>query len=135
MICSLVCASSANIGQHSGANGGSKSARKAQLLEILQGHPNRPFSEILLRGDQGKLAEKVGRTKGLKNTLGRQWRDLLISLRVKCKHWTTFWRKLRLQKCPHSPVMRDFARTPKSPIFGDFAKGGPRANGEKNTSN
>ena len=31
VICSLVCASSAEIGQHSGANGGSKSARKAQL--------------------------------------------------------------------------------------------------------
>ena len=68
VICSLVCYQSANIGQHSGANGGSKSARKAQLWEILQRHLTRPFSEILLRGDQGKMAEKVGRTKGLKNT-------------------------------------------------------------------
>ena len=62
VICSLVVILSARIGQHSGANGGSKSARKAQLREILQGHLNRPFSEILLRGDQGKMAEKVGRT-------------------------------------------------------------------------
>ena len=69
VICSLVCASSANIGQHSGANGGSKRARKAQLWEILQGHLNRPFSEMLLRGDQGKMAEEVGRTKALEKLL------------------------------------------------------------------
>ena len=31
VICSLVSAQSANIGKHCGANGGSKSARKAQL--------------------------------------------------------------------------------------------------------
>ena len=64
-ICSLGSVLSANIAQHSGANGGSKSARKALLGEILQGHLNRSFSEILLTGDQGKMAEKVGRTKGL----------------------------------------------------------------------
>ena len=29
--------------------------------EIWQGHPNRPFSEIFQRGDQGKLSQKVGR--------------------------------------------------------------------------
>ena len=63
VVSQLLCASSANIGQHSNANGGSKSARKAQLREILQGNLNRPFSEILLRGNQGKMAEKVGQTK------------------------------------------------------------------------
>ena len=62
---SLVCAYSTFIGQLFGANGGSKSARKAGLLQIPQGHPNRPFSEILQRGDQGKLGEKVGLLKGL----------------------------------------------------------------------
>ena len=31
VICSLVCNLSATIGQHSGASGGSKSARRAQL--------------------------------------------------------------------------------------------------------
>ena len=65
VICSLVCTQSANIGQHSGANGGSKSARKTQLLEILKGHLNRPLSKILLREDLGKMAEKVGQTKKL----------------------------------------------------------------------
>ena len=71
VICSLVCLLSATIRQHSGESGRSKSARKAQLLEILQRHLNRPFLKILLRGDQGKMAEKVGRTKGFKNTLAQ----------------------------------------------------------------
>ena len=60
---SLVCAYSTFIGQLFGANGVSKSARKARL-QIPQGHPNRPFSEILQRGDQGKLGQKVGLLKG-----------------------------------------------------------------------
>ena len=69
VICSLVCILSATIRQHSGACGRSKSARKAQLLEILQGHLNRPFSEILLRGDHGQMAKKIRRTKGLEEPL------------------------------------------------------------------
>ena len=40
------------------ANGGSKSFRKAEFLQIGQRDVNRPFSEILQRGDQGKMAQK-----------------------------------------------------------------------------
>ena len=58
LICSLICAWSAKIGQHFAANRGSKSARKAELWQIRQGGLNRPFSEILQRGNQGKLAQK-----------------------------------------------------------------------------
>ena len=61
---SIVCAYSTLIGQLFGANGGFKSARKTGLSQIPQGNPNRPFSEILQRGDQGKLGEKVGLLKG-----------------------------------------------------------------------
>ena len=57
------------LGEHFGANRGSKSAREAELEQIWQGHPNRPFLEILLRGDQGKTAQKVGRLQGLENHL------------------------------------------------------------------
>ena len=60
----LIYAYSTIIGQLFGANGGSKSARKAEIWQIPQGHPNRPFSEILQRGDQGKLGKKVGLPKG-----------------------------------------------------------------------
>ena len=55
---SLVYAYSTFIGQLFGGNGGSKSARKAGLLQIPQGHPNRPFSEILQRGTKENLAKK-----------------------------------------------------------------------------
>ena len=61
----------------------------------------------------------------------RKWHHLLISMHLKGKHRTTFWCKLRLQKCPYSRVMTNLARTPKSAIFWDFAKGGPRENAQK----
>ena len=71
---SLVCAYSTITGQVFGENGGSKSARKAELWQIPQGHPNRPFSEILQRGDQRKLGQKVGLLKGLeKNGAQMPW--------------------------------------------------------------
>ena len=40
------------------ANGGSKSVRKAEIWQIGKSDLNRPFSEILQRGDQGKMAQK-----------------------------------------------------------------------------
>ena len=50
----------ANIGQNFAANRGSKSAHKAELWQIWQGHLNREFSEILQIGDQGQLLKNVG---------------------------------------------------------------------------
>ena len=46
------------IEQRFAANGGSKRARKAEFWQIGQSDLNRPFSEILQRGDQGKMAQK-----------------------------------------------------------------------------
>ena len=40
------------------ASGGSKSVRKAEFSQVGQSDLNRPFSEILQRGDQGKMAQK-----------------------------------------------------------------------------
>ena len=40
------------------ANGGSKTLFKADFWQIGQSDLNRPFSEILQRGDQGKMAQK-----------------------------------------------------------------------------
>ena len=37
---------------------------------------NRPFSEILQRGDQGKLLQKVGRLQGLEKHLGANGANL-----------------------------------------------------------
>ena len=55
---SFACAQRQEMGQLFSENGGSKSARKAELWQIPQGHPNRPFSEILQTGDKGNLAKK-----------------------------------------------------------------------------
>ena len=38
--------------------GGSKSVRKAEFWQIGQSDLNRPFSEILQRGDHEKMAQK-----------------------------------------------------------------------------
>ena len=58
------------IEEHFAANCASISARGAELWQICQGDLNRPFSEILLRGDQGQMLKKVGRLYGLKKQLG-----------------------------------------------------------------
>ena len=42
-------------GEDFGAQGGSKSARMAKLLQFLQGHPKPAFSVKVQRGDQGKF--------------------------------------------------------------------------------
>ena len=42
----------------------------SQQWQIKQRHLNRPFFEILQRGDQGKNAQKVGRLDGLEKHLG-----------------------------------------------------------------
>ena len=56
---------SAIIEEHFAANCASISARRAELWQIFQGDLNRPFSEILPRGDQRKMLKKVGRLYGL----------------------------------------------------------------------
>ena len=61
----------------------------------------------------------------------RKWRYLLISMDLKCNPWTTFWGKVRLQRCTRSWAKADLVRTPKSAIFWNFAKGGPRENRPK----
>ena len=48
---------------------------KSELWPISQRHQNRPFFEILHRGDQGKIAQKVGRARGLFKHLGANPRD------------------------------------------------------------
>ena len=57
------------MGQHSAAKRGFTSARKSELWPIWQRHQNRPFFVNLQRGDQGKIAQKVGRTRRLQKHL------------------------------------------------------------------
>ena len=46
-------------------NSSSKSAGNSEIWPILKRHQNRTFFEILQRGDQGNIAQKVGRTCSL----------------------------------------------------------------------
>ena len=49
----------------------------------------------------------------------------LIGILLKCKEWTRFFRKQRLEKCPNGQVTTIFARSPKTRLFLNSAKGGP----------
>ena len=95
----------------------------------MQGHPKPAFSEKVQREDQEKFFKNrpvsSPRLKGPK-ALWRKWFYPLISMRLKCKDWTRFRRKKRLQKGPNGKVMAIFGRSPKTCIFRKSAKGRPR---------
>ena len=82
------------------------------------------FWNVFKGGDQGRIAEKVSRTRKLLNHLGANSNRPLISMCLKCNHWTTFCLKPRLPKCPEVRSMANFAKTPKSAIFWNVFKGG-----------
>ena len=85
----------------------------------------------LAKGGPRENGRKSRPTSGAQKSPWRNPRYRIISMRLKCNHWATFWRKRRFPKCPQSRAMTDLAKTPKSAIFGDLAKGGPRENGRK----
>ena len=97
----------------------------AKLWPFLQGHPKPAFSVKVQRGDQGKFfknrPKSSYRLKGPK-AHWRKWYYPLICTHLKCKHWKTFWRKQRLQKCQNGQVMAIFARSFKTRIFWKSAK-------------
>ena len=83
-----------------------KALKSAIFWDLAKGGPreNRPKNRLTIR------ARKTARRKS---------HYPLISMRLKCKHRTTFWRNWRLKAL-------------KSAIFWDLAKGGPRENRPKN---
>ena len=107
----------------------SKSARMAKLWKFSQSHPKPAFSVKVQTGNQKKFlknrAKSSPRLKGPK-ALWRKWHYPLICTHLKCKHWRTFWRKQRLQKCPNGQVMAIFERSPKTRILSKSANEGPR---------
>ena len=97
-----------------------------------------PKSAIFWNSSKGGPREnrsKSGPTSAAWKTLGRNSGDLLISMRLKCNHRTTFWRKPRLKMCSQSRVLANLAKTPKSAIFWNSSKGGPRENRSKSGPN
>ena len=106
----------------------------AKLWQFSQSHPIPAFSEKVQRGDQRKFfknrPKRCPRWKGPK-ALWRKWHYPLISMHLKCKDWTRFWRTKRLQKCPNGQVMAIFARSPK-PAFSEKVQRGDQGKFFKN---
>ena len=108
--------------------------RKCPQSRAMTDLAKTPKSAIF--GDLAKGGPRENGPKGRPNSGARKspcWNTCyrIITMRLKCNHWGTFWRKPRFRKCPQSRAMTDLAKTPKSAIFGDLAKGGPRENNRK----
>ena len=106
----------------------------AKLWQFSQSHRKPAFSEKVQRGDQGKVFKNRRKTcPGLKGpkALWRKWHYPLNNMHLKCKDWTRFRRKQRLQKCANVQVIPIFTRSPKTRIFWKSAKGGPRESFQK----
>ena len=98
-----------------------KSARMVKLWQFLQGHPKPAFSVKAQTGDQGKfLKNRPKSSTRLKSPKAhwRKWHYPLICTHLKCKHWRTFWRKQRLQKCTNGQVTKRMPslKRPKSSV-------------------
>ena len=94
----------------------------------------RPKSAIFwdfAKGGPRENAQKSRLTIRASKTLLRKSHHRLNSMDLECYHGGTFCCKLRLHKCPWSPVMANLASRPKLAIFWDFAEGGPRENAQK----
>ena len=104
---------------------------QSRAMTDLAKTPKSAIFGDLAKGGPRENGRKSRRTSGAQKSPCRNPRYSIISMRLKCNHWATFWRKRRFPKCPQSRAMTDLAKTPKSGIFGDLAKGGPRENGRK----
>ena len=127
----------------------------AKLWQFLQGHPKPSFSEKVQRGTNTNLsklaqkdalalkAQKHSRPNHIKNRLESSlrlkfskalWRKQhypLISMHLKCKDWTRFGCKHRLQKCPNGQVITIYARSLKTRILVKKCKRGTDTNFSK----
>ena len=104
---------------------------QSRVLANFAKTPKSPVFWDFSNGGQGQTCPKSRQALGAWKTPWRKWTYLVISMRLKCKPCRTFCAKPRLQRCPQSRVLANFAKTPKSPVFWDFSNGGPRQTGPK----
>ena len=101
----------------------------ANLWQFEEGHPKPAFSEKVQRGDQKKFFKNGPKSSPHLKGPTALWRKCnypLISMQLKCKDWTKFWRKKALQNCPNGQGMEILAGSPKTSIFWKSLKGGRR---------
>ena len=99
--------------------------RKPRLQNCLQLRAISNFAKTLKSAifwNSSWEGPRKNRPKSRSNSRGaktprRKSHRFLSSVRLKCNHRTTFWRKPRLQKCSQLRAMSNFAKTPKSAIF------------------
>ena len=112
--------------------------QKGPQFRAMANFAKTPKSAIVLNSSKGGPRQNGRKSKPnsqASKTPRRKLHRPLISIRLKCSHWTTFCLKPRLQKCPQFRAMANFAKTPKSAIFWNSSKGGPRQNGRKSKPN
>ena len=139
----LVCTYSAKTGQDFGGSSGSKTARMETLWQFSLGYPKPAFSKKVQRGDQGKFfknrPKSSPRLKGPK-ALWRKWHYPVISMYLKCKDWTRFWRKKRLRMAklwqflqghPKPAFSKNVQRGDQGKFFKNRPKRSPRLKGVK----
>ena len=111
---------------------------KSSLVRAMANLAMKPISAIFWNSSKRGIRENRPKSRPNLQTLKTPLRifyRLLISMRLKCNHRTTFCHKLRLQKCSQVRAMANLAKTPKSAIFWNSSKGGPRENRPKSRPN
>ena len=89
----------------------------ANLAKVLES----AFFWDLAWGGPRENRPKSRTTIRARNTPWRKSHYPLISMRLRCKHRTTFWYKRRLQKRTQSRVTANLAKVLESAIFWDLA--------------
>ena len=100
--------------------------QKCSQCRVLADLAKTPKSAIFWNSSKGGPRENRKKRRPTSGALKSPWRKrryLLITIRLKCNHRRTFWRKPRLQKCLQCGVLADLAKTPKSAIFWNSSKG------------
>ena len=97
-----------------------------QVIAIFTRLPKTPIFWKSAKGRPRKIFQKSPKKMPSLKRPKSKWRYPLNSMHFKCKVWTRFRRKQRLQKCPNGQVIAIFTRLPKTPIFWKSAKGRPR---------
>ena len=112
--------------------------QKCRQLRAMANFEKTPKSTIFWNSAKGAPRENGLKSRPNSQSLRKPRRKShrpLISMRLKCNHWTTFCRKPRLQRWRQFRAMANFEKTPKSAIFWNYSKGGPRENGVKSRPN
>ena len=121
--------SSANIGKDFDGENGSKTTRKAQLCQFLQGYNKPAFCEKVQRGDQGKFFKNRQKRSPCLKGPKALWRKLnytLIKMHLKWKDWRRFWGKQAAPKVPEWSSYGNLGKLTQNPHFLKKCKGEPK---------